>query len=59
MFFTDVCGDYGIFYIYNRCHNVKMNTIVHMFRSKVKEDNDALVHYFVESELVVREIVKS
>ena len=35
-----------------------MNTIVNMFPSKVKEDNDALVRYFVECKLVVREIVK-
>ena len=55
--FTDVCGHYCIFYIYNHFHNVK-NTIVNMFPSKVKEDNDALVRYFVESKLVVREIVK-
>ena len=34
-----------------------MNTIVNMFPSKVKEDNDALVRYFVEPKLVVREIV--
>ena len=34
-----------------------MNTIVNMFPSKVKEDNDALVFYIVERELVVREIV--
>ena len=47
-----------IFYIYNRCRNVKMNTIVDMFPSKVKEDNDALVRYFVERNVVVREIVK-
>ena len=32
-----------------------MNTIVNMFPSKVKEDNDALVRYFVECKLVVRE----
>ena len=56
--FTDVCGHYCIFYIYNRCHNAKMNTIVNMFPSKVKEDNDASVRYFVECKLVVREIVK-
>ena len=56
--FTDVCGHYCIFYIYNRCHNVKMNTTVNMFLSKVKEDNDALVRYFVEYKLVVREIVE-
>ena len=37
--FTDVCGHYCIFYMYNLCHNVKMNTIVNMFPSKVKEDN--------------------
>ena len=35
-----------------------MNAIVNKFPSKVKEDNDALVHYFVEPKLVVREIVK-
>ena len=58
-FFTNVCGHYCIFYIYNCCHNVKMNTIVDMFPSTVKEDNDALVCYFVERKLVVREIVKS
>ena len=40
--FTDVCGHYCIFYIYNRCHNVKMNTTVNMFPSKVKEDIDTL-----------------
>ena len=57
--FTDVCGHCCIFYIYNRCHNVKMNTIANMLPSKVKEDNDALVHYFVEHKRVVREIVKS
>ena len=45
--FTDFCGYYCIFYIYNRCNNVKMNTIVNMYLSKVKEDNDALVRYFV------------
>ena len=31
---------------------------MNMFPSKVKEDNDALVHYFVERKLVVREIIK-
>ena len=36
-----------------------MNTIVNMFPAKVKEDNDALVRYFVERKLVIREIVKS
>ena len=36
-----------------------MNTIVNMFPSKVERDNDALVHYFVERKLVVREIVKT
>ena len=36
-----------------------MNTVVNMFPSKVKEDNDAVVHYFVERKLVVGEIVKS
>ena len=51
-----MCVD--IFYIYNCCHNVKINTIVNMFSSKIKEDNDALVCYFVEYKLVVREIVK-
>ena len=56
--FTDVCGHYCTFYIYNRCHNVKMNPIVNIFPSKVKEDNHALVRYFVERKLVVREIVK-
>ena len=56
--FADVCGHYCTFYIYNRCHNAKMNTNVNMFTSKVKEDNDALVRYFVECKLVVREIVK-
>ena len=35
-----------------------MNTIVKMFSSKVKEDNDVLVRYFVECKLVFREIVK-
>ena len=35
-----------------------MNTIVNMFPSKVKEDNDVLVCYFVEHKLAVREIVK-
>ena len=55
--FTDVCGHYYIFYIYNRFHNVK-NTTVNMFPSKVKEDNDASVRYFVEGKFVVREIVK-
>ena len=35
-----------------------MNTIVNMFPSKVKENNDTLVRYFVERKLVVREIVK-
>ena len=49
---------YCIFYIHNRCHNVKMNTIVSMFPSKVKEDYEALVRYFVELKLVVRGIVK-
>ena len=29
-----------------------------MFTSKVREDSDALVRYFVERKLVVREIVK-
>ena len=57
--FTDVCGHYPIFYIYNCCHNVMINTIVNMFPSKVKEDNDALAHYFGERKLVVREIVKA
>ena len=58
--FTDVCGHFCIFYIYNRCNNVKMNTTVNMFPSvaEVKEDNDALVRYFVERKLVVGEIVK-
>ena len=37
---------------------VKMNTIANMFPSKLKEYNDALVHYFVEHKLVVREILK-
>ena len=37
---------------------IKMTTIVNMFPSKVKEDNDALVRYFVEHKLVVRETVK-
>ena len=55
---TDVCGHYHIFYIYYHCHNVEMNTIVNMFPSKVKEDNDALFRYFVERKLVIREIVK-
>ena len=36
-----------------------MNNIVNMFPSKVKEDNDALVHHFIECKLVGREIVKS
>ena len=63
-FFTDVCGhlhSYSAFiaFIYNRCHNGKMNTIVNMFPLKVKEDNDALACYVVECKLVVREIVKS
>ena len=57
--FTDVCGHYRIFYIYNCCHNVMINTIVNMFPSKFKEDNDALAHYFGERNLVVREIVKA
>ena len=35
-----------------------MNTIVNMFPSKVKEDNTALVSYFVEDKPVVREVVK-
>ena len=56
--FTDVCGHYCIFYIYNHCHNINMNGAVNMFALKVKEDNDALVRYFVECKLVVREIVK-
>ena len=38
--------------------NVKMNTIVHVFPSKVRTDNDALVRYFVECKLVVGEIAK-
>ena len=57
--FTDVCGHYCIFYIYNRCHNVKVDTIVNIILSKVREDNGALVRYFAERKLVVREIVKS
>ena len=56
--FADVCGYNHIFYIYNCCHNVKINTIVNMFPSKIKEDNAALVLYFVECKLVVREISK-
>ena len=56
--FTSVCGHYCKFYIFNRCHNVKMNTIVNMFPSKGKEDNDALVCYFVEGKLVAGEIFK-
>ena len=32
-----------------------VNIIVNMFPSKVREDNDALVCYFVERNLVVRE----
>ena len=51
--FADVCGHYCSFYIYNRCHNVKINNIVNMFPSKVKEDNNDLVCYFVERKLVV------
>ena len=35
-----------------------MNTIVNMFPSKGKEDNDALVRYFVEGKLVAGEIFK-
>ena len=34
-----------------------MNTIVYMFISKVNEDNDALVRYFVERKLVIRELL--
>ena len=34
-----------------------MNATVNMF-PKVREDNDALVRYFVECKLVVKEIVK-
>ena len=56
--FTDVCGHCCIFYIYSRCHDVKMNTTVIMFPSKVKEDKGALIRYFVEHKLMVREIVK-
>ena len=56
--FTDVCGHYCISYISNRCHNVKINTIVDIFPSNIKEDNEALVRYFVECKLFVREIVK-
>ena len=55
----DVCGHYCIFYIYNQCHNVKMNIIVNVSPSKVREDIDALVRHFVERTLVVREIAKS
>ena len=35
-----------------------MNTIVNMFPSKDKEDNDTLVRYSVERKPVVKEIVK-
>ena len=52
--FTDVSGHHCIFYIYNRCHTVKTNTTVYVFPSKVKEDNDASVRYFVERKLVVK-----
>ena len=56
--FIDVCGHCCTFYIYNRCHNVKINTIVNMLRSKVREDNNASVRYFVERNVVVKGIVK-
>ena len=56
--FIDVCGHCCTIYIYNRCHNVKINTIVNMLRSKVREDNNASVRYFVERNVVVKEIVK-
>ena len=47
-----------MFYIYNGCHNVKINIIINIFPSKSKADNDAFVRYFIKGKLfVVKEIV--
>ena len=35
-----------------------MNTIVNMFPSKVREDNDSSVHYIIECKIAVGETVK-
>ena len=56
--FTDVCGHYCIFYIYHRCNQFAMHDIVKLFNSKIKEENDSLVRYYVESYLVQNDVVK-
>ena len=56
--FTNVCGHYCIFFLYHRCKNMSMNDIVNFFTSNVKEENDSLVRYFVERNLIHPVVVK-
>lgn len=44
--FTNVCGDYCIFYLLHRARGVSMNSIVNLFSSN-KERNDVLVYDYV------------
>jgi hypothetical protein len=44
--FSSVCGHFCIYYIFYRCRNISMSTIVYKF-SKNLEQNDELVSAFV------------
>ena len=33
--FTEICGHYCIFYIYNHCHNVKIKAVLGMLRRSI------------------------
>ena len=46
--FSNVCGQYCIYYLVHRCRKINMNTIVQKFTSN-RENNDKLVAQFVRT----------
>lgn len=44
---SDVCGEYCIFYLLQRCRGHSLNTIVNMFSRTHTEDNDFLVSDYI------------
>ena len=45
---SDVCGQYSLYYLLDRCRGVSMKTIVDQFGNN-KEENDTFVHNFISN----------